>query len=122
MIIDSPIISGSYAATGSLNQVGNITITGSLTVTGPIIGALTGSVDSASFATTASYVSPNTQINTASFAITASYVSPNTQITSASFAITSSYAKTVDFNNTTFQTGQVCFLCVDKDRTTIVFT
>jgi len=55
MIIDSPIISGSYAATGSLNQVGNVTITGSLTVTGPIIGALTGSVDSASFATTASY-------------------------------------------------------------------
>jgi hypothetical protein len=55
MIIDSPIISGSYAATGSLNQVGNVTITGSLTVTGPIIGALTGSVDSASFAATASY-------------------------------------------------------------------
>jgi hypothetical protein len=100
MIIDSPIISGSYAATGSLNQVGNVTITGSLTVTGPIIGALTGSVDSASFATTASYVSPNTQINTASFAITASYVSPNTQITSASFATTASYASTVDYNNT----------------------
>ena len=112
MIIDSPIISGSYAATGSLNQVGNVTITGSLTVTGPITGALTGSVDSASFATTASYVSPNTQINTASFAttasyartvdfnntvvtssysLTASYVSPTTPIDTASFAITASY-------------------------------
>ncbi len=33
MIIDSPIISGSYAATGSLNQVGNVVITGSLIVT-----------------------------------------------------------------------------------------
>jgi hypothetical protein len=54
MIIDSPIISGSYAATGSLNQVGDVTITGSLRVTGAIIGAVTGSVDSASFATNAS--------------------------------------------------------------------
>ena len=60
MIIDSPIISGSTAATGSLNQVGNVVITGSLTVTGPISGALTGSVDSASFSQTsisASYAS-----------------------------------------------------------------
>ena len=60
MIIDSPIISGSTAATGSLNQVGNVVITGSLTVTGPINGALTGSVDSASFSQTsisASYAS-----------------------------------------------------------------
>jgi hypothetical protein len=121
MIIDSPIISGSYAATGSLNQVGNVTITGSLTVTGPITGALTGSVDSASFATTASYVSPNTQINTASFAvtssyastvdynntvitssfaITASYVSPATQINTASFAITASYVSPATQINT----------------------
>ena len=53
MIIDSPIISGSSSASGSLNQVGNVVITGSLTVTGPISGALTGSVDSASFASTA---------------------------------------------------------------------
>jgi len=121
MIIDSPIISGSYAASGSLNQFGNVTITGSLTVTGPIIGALTGSVDSASFATTASYVSPNTQINTASFAvtssyastvdynntvitssfaITASYVSPATQINTASFAITASYVSPATQINT----------------------
>jgi hypothetical protein len=50
MIIDSPIISGSFAASGSLNQLGNVVISGSLTVTGSIIGT-------ASFATTASYLS-----------------------------------------------------------------
>jgi hypothetical protein len=50
MIIDSPIISGSYAASGSLNQLGNVVISGSLTVTGSIIGT-------ASFASTASYLS-----------------------------------------------------------------
>jgi hypothetical protein len=48
MIIDSPIISGSYAASGSLNQFGNVVISGSLTVTGSIIG-------SSSYALTASY-------------------------------------------------------------------
>jgi hypothetical protein len=53
MIIDSPIISGSSAASGSLNQFGNVTITGSLTVTGAITGAVTGSVDSASYASNA---------------------------------------------------------------------
>ena len=36
MIIDSPIISGSFAASGSLNQFGNVTITGSLAVSGTI--------------------------------------------------------------------------------------
>jgi hypothetical protein len=50
MIIDSPIISGSFAASGSLNQLGNVVISGSLTVTGSIIGT-------ASFAETASYLS-----------------------------------------------------------------
>jgi hypothetical protein len=34
MIIDSPIISGSSAASGSLNQFGNVTITGSVNVSG----------------------------------------------------------------------------------------
>ena len=34
MIIDSPIISGSLAASGSLNQFGNVTITGSVNVSG----------------------------------------------------------------------------------------
>ena len=50
MIIDSPIISGSYAATGSLNQTGNVVITGSLTVTGTINGSITGSITTASYA------------------------------------------------------------------------
>jgi hypothetical protein len=62
MIIDSPIISGSYAATGSLNQVGNVVITGSLTVTEQI----TGSINTASFAAFAI---------SASNALTASYLS-----------------------------------------------
>jgi hypothetical protein len=62
MIIDSPIISGSYAATGSLDQVGNVVITGSLTVTEQI----TGSINSASFAAFAI---------SASNALTASYLS-----------------------------------------------
>jgi hypothetical protein len=82
MIIDSPIISGSYAASGSLNQFGNVTITGSLTVSGPIIGSITGSADSASFATTASYWSGSiVNAQSSSFAanaqnaVTASYLS-----------------------------------------------
>ena len=48
MIIDSPIVSGSYAASGSFNQSGDVVISGSLTVTGSIIGT-------SSFALTASY-------------------------------------------------------------------
>ena len=81
MIIDSPIISGSYAASGSLNQVGNITITGSLTVTGNITGNITGSATnavSASFAataTSASYAANATFAISASNALTASYLS-----------------------------------------------
>ena len=88
MIIDSPIISGSSAASGSLNQFGNVTITGSLTVTGAIIGALTGSVDSASFASTASYVR---NAVSASYALTSSVSSI---ATTASYALTSSVSST----------------------------
>jgi hypothetical protein len=50
MIIDSPIISGSYTASGSLNQHGDVVITGSLTVTGTINGSITGSITTASYA------------------------------------------------------------------------
>ena len=50
MIIDSPIISGSHAASGSLNQHGDVVITGSLTVTGTINGSITGSITTASYA------------------------------------------------------------------------
>jgi hypothetical protein len=65
MIIDSPIISGSYSASGSLNQFGNVVISGSLTVTGSIIGtALTAT--SASYAASSSF---------AQNALTASYLS-----------------------------------------------
>jgi hypothetical protein len=39
MIIDSPIISGSYLSTGSLSQTGNVSITGSLTVTNGLSGS-----------------------------------------------------------------------------------
>jgi hypothetical protein len=43
MIIDSPIISGSYLSTGSLSQTGNVSITGSLTVIDGISGSFSGS-------------------------------------------------------------------------------
>ena len=43
MIIDSPIISGSYLSTGSLSQTGNVSITGSLTATAGISGSFSGS-------------------------------------------------------------------------------
>lgn len=68
MIIDSPIISGSYAASGSLNQFGDITVTGSLTVTGNITGT-------ASVATSASYAANASAATSASYAATASYIS-----------------------------------------------
>ena len=55
MIIDSPIISGSYLSTGSLSQTGNVSITGSLTVTDGITGSIQNAV-SASYALTASYL------------------------------------------------------------------
>ena len=114
MIIDSPIISGSTAATGSLNQVGNVVITGSLTVTGPINGALTGSVDSASFSQTsisASYAS-NAELldglNSTVFTQTGSFntfsssqfqieVSQSQQI-SASFATASAYSASLQIS------------------------
>jgi len=54
MLINSPYISGSQTTTG------NAVISGSLTVLGAINGAVTGSVNSASFATSASYASSST--------------------------------------------------------------
>ena len=42
MIIDSPIVSGSFLSTGSLSQIGNATITGSLTVSGSGISLTDG--------------------------------------------------------------------------------
>ena len=43
MIIDSPIVSGSFLSTGSLSQIGNAQITGSLTVSGSAISLVEGS-------------------------------------------------------------------------------
>lgn len=43
MIIDSPIVSGSFLSTGSLSQIGNAQITGSLTVSGSSISLVGGS-------------------------------------------------------------------------------
>jgi hypothetical protein len=86
MIIDSPIISGSTAASGSLNQVGNITITGSLTVTGNITGNITGS---ATNAISASYAAASTS---ASYAVNATSASYANSATSASYALNSTSA------------------------------
>jgi hypothetical protein len=91
MIIDSPIVSGSASASGSLNQHGDIVITGSLTVTGPITGALTGSVDSASFASTAISSSYAASATSASYAISATSSSYANDATSASYAVNASF-------------------------------
>jgi hypothetical protein len=95
MIIDSPIISGSYAASGSLNQSGDVVISGSLTITGGITGSISGSAISASFASNAT---------SASYALTSSF-SLNVPVTasyannanSASFATTASNALTASY-------------------------
>ena len=98
MIIDSPIISGSVAASGSLNQFGNITITGSLTVTGNITGNITGSATnavSASYsatATSASYAANATSASYANSATSASYATSSTSASYASNATSASYA------------------------------
>ena len=108
MIIDSPIISGSHSASGSLNQLGDIVITGSLTITGGITGSISGSSVSASYAansTSASYAltasySANVPVTasfansatSASYSITASYWSGSiNNVNSASYALTASY-------------------------------
>jgi hypothetical protein len=101
MIIDSPIISGSYAASGSLNQSGDVVISGSLTVTGSIIGT-------ASFAATASYlsgyVSPfpftGSAIVSGSLEVTGSANIPSITGSlqgTASFAVTASNAVTASY-------------------------
>jgi hypothetical protein len=70
MIIDSPIISGSQLSSGPLNQIGNVQITGSLSVTGTINGSITGSVTSASYATTAEFLDG---LDSTSFVFTSSF-------------------------------------------------
>jgi hypothetical protein len=70
MIIDSPIISGSQNSSGPLTQIGNVQITGSLSVTGTINGSITGSVTSASYATTAEFLDG---LDSTSFVFTSSF-------------------------------------------------
>jgi hypothetical protein len=99
MIIDSPIISGSVAASGSLNQFGNITITGSLTVTGNITGNITGSATnavSASYsatATSASYAANATSASYAAAATSASYALSSTSASYSADATSASFAQ-----------------------------
>jgi hypothetical protein len=103
MIIDSPIISGSYAASGSLNQLGNVVISGSLTVTGSIIGT-------ASFASTASYLS--------------GYVSPfpftGSAIISGSLDVTGSLKVTGSITSTSTITAQT--LVVQTVSSSVIYS
>ena len=95
--------SGGSAVAQTLNDLSDVIITTPTQYQALVYDSgnwINGTPVSASFATTASYVSPNTQIFSSSFATTASYVSPNTQIFSSSFATTASYASTVNYNNT----------------------
>jgi hypothetical protein len=95
--------SGGGAVAQTLNDLSDVIITTPTQYQALVYDSgnwINGTPVSASFATTASYVSPNTQIFSSSFATTASYVSPNTQIFSSSFATTASYASTVNYNNT----------------------
>jgi len=109
MIIDSPIISGSYAASGSLNQLGNVVISGSLTVTGSIIGTASYA-ETASNALTASYLS--------------GYISPfpftGSAIISGSLAVTGSILQSGSFTSTGTITAQT--LVVQTITSSVVYS
>ena len=116
MIIDSPIISGSYLSTGSLSQTGNVSITGSLTVTGGISGSFSGSgadlfgipasgitglnLSQISSGSVSASISPNqgllinTRVSASNFtgSFTGSLTGIATSASYASFALTSSYS------------------------------
>jgi hypothetical protein len=85
----SASISGNAATATTASYAANVPETASYAL----------SANSASYAITASYVSPYTEILSASFATTASYVSPYTTIISSSFATTASFASTVNYDN-----------------------
>lgn len=87
MIIDSPIISGSSVASGSLNQFGNVTITGSLNVTGGITGSISGSATTASYASNAELLDG---LDSTVFTLTSSFIA----FTASLNAKTSSFATT----------------------------
>lgn len=116
MIIDSPIISGSYLSTGSLSQTGNVSITGSLTATGGISGSFSGSganlfgipasgitglnLSQISSGSVSASISPNqgllinTSVSASNFtgSFTGSLTGIATSASYASFALTSSYS------------------------------
>ena len=116
MIIDSPIISGSYLSTGSLSQTGNVSITGSLTATGGISGSFSGSganlfdipaagivclnLSQIASGSVSASISPNqgllinTSVSASNFtgSFTGSLSGIATSASYASFALTSSYS------------------------------
>ena len=116
MIIDSPIISGSYLSTGSLSQTGNVSITGSLTATGGISGSFSGSganlfdipaagivglnLSQIASGSVSASISPNqgllinTSVSASNFtgSFTGSLTGIATSASYASFALTSSYS------------------------------
>jgi hypothetical protein len=102
MIIDSPIISGSYSASGSLNQFGNVVITGSLTITGGITGSISGSAISASYASNADLLDG---LDSTVFTLTSSFnaftASVNTTTASFSGRVGSLEAATSSLQNAT---------------------
>ena len=116
MIIDSPIISGSYLSTGSLSQTGNVSITGSLTATAGVSGSFSGSganlfdipaagivglnLSQISSGSVSASISPNqgllinTSVSASNFtgSFTGSLTGIATSASYASFALTSSYS------------------------------
>ena len=116
MIIDSPIISGSYLSTGSLSQTGNVSITGSLTATAGITGSFSGSgadlfgipatgitglnLSQISSGSVSASISPsqglliNTSVSASNFtgSFTGSLTGIATSASYAAFALTSSYS------------------------------
>lgn len=106
MILNSPFI------TGSITVTNNIVTSGSLTVLGTINGAVTGSVDSASYAAyaavanSASFASNATSSSFASTATSASQASNANTATSASFALTATSASQASNANTATSASQ----------------
>ena len=117
MIIDSPIISGSYLSTGSLSQTGNVAITGSLEVTNGISGSganlfgipasgITGlNLSQISSGSVSASISPNlgllinTSVSASNF--TGSFTGSLTgTATSASYAYTASSAISASYSYT----------------------
>ena len=116
MIIDSPIISGSYLSTGSLSQTGNVSIIGSLTATAGVSGSFSGSganlfdipaagivglnLSQIASGSVSASISPNqgllinTSVSASNFtgSFTGSLTGIATSASYASFALTSSYS------------------------------